>query len=112
MRRPSAISPIATHTPPAPKSLQRMIRFENSGFLNNLCSFLSSTGFPFCTSEPHVCKDSSVCSLDEPVAPPQPSRPVAPPRSKITLPATGSSCLTCERFTAPTTAPTSNRFAL
>ena len=34
--RPSASSPIATDTPPAPKSLQRLISFDASAFLNNL----------------------------------------------------------------------------
>ena len=33
---PSANSPIATDTPPAPKSLQRLINLVTSGFLNNL----------------------------------------------------------------------------
>ncbi len=32
--RPSASSPIATDTPPAPKSLQRLMSLETSGFLN------------------------------------------------------------------------------
>lgn len=33
---PSANSPTATDTPPAPKSLQRLINFVASGFLNSL----------------------------------------------------------------------------
>ena len=34
--KPSASSPIATDTPPAPKSLHLTILLENSAFLNNL----------------------------------------------------------------------------
>ncbi len=34
--RPSVSSPIATETPPAPKSLQRLISFVTSGFLKSL----------------------------------------------------------------------------
>ncbi len=53
----SASSPMATHTPPAPKSLHLFIIFAASGFLKNLCSFLSVGGLPFCTSAPHVSID-------------------------------------------------------
>src|SRR3712207_7437310 len=45
-------------------------------FRNSRCIFLSSGAFPFCTSAPHKAKESFVCSLEEPVAPPQPSLPV------------------------------------
>ena len=45
--KPSASSPTATLTPPAPKSLQRLINFVNSGLRNNLCNFLSSGALPF-----------------------------------------------------------------
>ena len=34
--------------------------------------------------------DSSVCSLDDPVAPPHPSRPVLPPTRMITSPFAGT----------------------
>lgn len=50
--RPSVNSPIATATPPAPKSLQRLIKRLTSGFLNNLCNLRSVGGLPFCTSAP------------------------------------------------------------
>ena len=84
--RPSASSPIATDTPPAPKSLQRFISVATSFLLKSLCMFRSTGGLPFWTSAPHCSIDSSVCSLDEPVAPPHPSRPVLPPTSIITSP--------------------------
>ena len=45
-----AISPMATDTPPAPKSLLFLINFDISGFAYNLTIFLSIIGFPFCTS--------------------------------------------------------------
>ena len=73
--KPSASSPIATDTPPAPKSLQRLIRRVASGFRNRRCSLRSSGALPFCTSAPQVSSDSTVCDLDEPVAPPHPSLP-------------------------------------
>ena len=44
---PSASSPIATETPPAPKSLHLFISLVASSFLNNLCIFLSSGALPF-----------------------------------------------------------------
>ena len=50
--RPSVSSPIATDTPPAPKSLQRLIIFVTSGFLKSLCSFLSSG--PQCSRDSRV----------------------------------------------------------
>ena len=87
---PSASSPIATETPPAPKSLHLLIRVATSFLLNILCIFLSTGGLPFCTSAPHIRIESSVCSLEEPVAPPQPSRPVLPPTRIITSPFCGT----------------------
>ena len=108
---PSANSPIATDTPPAPKSLQRLINFVTSGSLNNLWIFLSSGAFPFCTSAPQLVNDSLLCALDEPVAPPQPSLPVLPP-SKMTLsPGSGLNLITFLDGAAPTNAPISIRFA-
>ena len=44
---PSASSPIATDTPPAPKSLQRLIMRVTSPSRNSLWIFLSSGGLPF-----------------------------------------------------------------
>ena len=112
MSRPSASSPIATATPPAPKSLQRLMRRENSGFLNRRCSLRSSGGLPFCTSAADSCSEPPCCAREEPVAPPQPSRPVAPPMSRTRSPAAGSSRRTFSAGTAATTAPTSMCFAL
>ena len=54
---PSANSPIATLTPPAPKSLQRLIKRVTSLLRNNLWIFLSSGALPFCTSEAMVARD-------------------------------------------------------
>ena len=109
--RPSVNSPIATATPPAPKSLQRLIKRLTSGFLNNLCNLRSVGGLPFCTSAPHWVKDSKVCSLEEPVAPPIPSRPVRPPTKITTSPGCGSKRSTFSFGAAATTAPISRRFA-
>ena len=110
--RPSASSPMATETPPAPKSLQRLMSFVASGFLNNLWSFLSSGALPFWTSAPHVVSDSSVCYFDEPVAPPQPSRAVQPPTRTMISPAAGRSRTTFSFGAAAMTAPISMRFAM
>ena len=112
MSRPSVSSPMATLTPPAPKSLDFLMRLVTSGLRKSLWSFLSSGAFPFWTSLPHVSRDSSVCSLDEPVAPPIPSRPVLPPSRRTMSPGTGDSLRTLSAFTAPTTAPTSRRLAV
>ena len=109
---PGANSPIATDTPPAPKSLHFLTSLVTSGFLNNLWIFLSSGAFPFCTSAPQSLKESSVCSLEEPVAPPQPSLPVFPPSSTTISPLEAFSLLTQSAGTAPTTAPTSILLAL
>ena len=73
--RPGASSPMATETPPAPKSLHFLIRRLTSSRRNSLCSLRSVGAFPFCTSAPQVSMDSVVCTLEEPVAPPQPSLP-------------------------------------
>ena len=108
---PSASSPIATETPPAPKSLQRLISLVASGFLNNLCNFLSSGALPFCTYEPQYSRDSSVCALEEPLAPPHPSLPVLPPKRMTTSPGSGLSLTTFSLGAAAITAPTSIRFA-
>ena len=52
MYRPSASSPTATDTPPAPKSLQRLIRRQASPRRNRRCSLRSTGALPFCTSAP------------------------------------------------------------
>ena len=44
---PSAISPTATLTPPAPKSFAFLISFVAFGLRNNLCSLRSIGAFPF-----------------------------------------------------------------
>ena len=80
MSSPSASSPMATDTPPAPKSLQRLMSLEASGLRNRRWSFRSSGALPFWTSAPQVWILSTVWDLEEPVAPPQPSRPVRPPK--------------------------------
>ena len=104
-------SPIATDTPPAPKSLHLLIIFAASGILNNLWSFLSVGALPFWTSAPQVFIDSVVCSFDEPVAPPTPSLPVLPPNRITTSPKVGSSLTTFSLGAAAITAPTSILFA-
>ena len=109
--RPSASSPMATDTPPAPKSLHLMMSFVTSGFLNSLWSFLSVGALPFCTSDPQVITDFVSCAFDEPVAPPIPSRPVLPPRRTTMSPAAGLSRTMLEAGAAPTTAPISILFA-
>ena len=109
--KPSANSPMATDTPPAPKSLQRLIKTVTSGSRNKRWIFRSVGGFPFCTSAPQEERESTVCSLEEPVAPPMPSRPVRPPKSTTTSPAAGRSRTTAALGAAPITAPISMRFA-
>ena len=111
MVTPSVSSPMATETPPAPKSLQRLMSVVTSGRRNRRCILRSVRALPFWTSAPHVARDSKVCSLEEPVAPPQPSRPVLPPSSTMISPGVGTSRRTCLRGAAPITAPISMRFA-
>ena len=103
---PSVSSPIATDTPPAPKSLQRLISVVTSPRRNKRWILRSVRALPFWTSAPHVDRDSTVCSLEEPVAP-----PVLPPSNTTTSPATGTSRRTWLRGAAPITAPISMRFA-
>ena len=103
---------MATDTPPAPKSFDFLMREVTSGRRNSRWSLRSSGGLPFWTSLPQVSSDSPVCSFDEPVAPPIPSRPVRPPSMSTTSPGAGRSRRTCEAFTAPTTAPISIRLAV
>ena len=112
MSKPSASSPIATETPPAPKSLQRLIFVDAAGFLKRRWILRSSGAFPFWTSEPQVSIEEAVWDLDEPVAPPHPSRPVLPPRRITTSPAAGVSRRTFAAGAAPMTAPSSMCLAM
>ena len=66
---------------------------------------------PFCTSAPSSSSDSTLCALDEPVAPPMPSRPVRPLSRMILSPGAGVSRRTWSAGVAATTAPTSMRLA-
>ena len=109
--RPSANSPMATDTPPAPKSLQRLIMRVASPLRNKRWSLRSSGALPFCTSAPQVSSDLEVCDLEEPVAPPQPSRPVAPPSRMTISPGSGRSRRTFSAGAAAMTAPISIRLA-
>ena len=59
--RPSASSPIATDTPPAPKSLHLFMSSEASGLRKSLWSLRSSGALPFCTSAPQVAREAFVC---------------------------------------------------
>ena len=111
IRSPSASSPMATQTPPAPKSLQRLMRRDTQGLRNSRWSFRSVGGLPFCTSAPQVSMEAEVWALEEPVAPPQPSRPVRPPSSTTISPGAGTSRTTFSLGEAPTTAPISSRLA-
>ena len=110
--RPSVSSPMATETPPAPKSLQRLIIWVTYGSRNRRCNLRSSGALPFCTSAPQDSKDSMVWDLEEPVAPPQPSRPVLPPSRMTTSPGIGASLRMLLAGAAPSTAPISILFAI
>ena len=105
-----ASSPMATETPPAPKSLQRLIRRLTAGSRKRRCSLRSVGASPFWTSA-EFWRAVSVCSFEEPVAPPTPSRPVRPPPSTMTSPGAGTSRRTQSRGPAATTAPISMRLA-
>ena len=109
--RPAASSPIATDTPPAPKSLHFLIILLTSPLRKSLCILRSVGAFPFCTSAPHFSIEHSVCTLEEPVAPPHPSRPVLPPSKIITSSGSEVSRITFFLGAAPITAPISIRFA-
>ena len=111
MCNPSANSPIATETPPAPKSLHFLIMWLTSSLLNKRCNLRSVGALPFWTSAPQVSIDSSVWIFDEPVAPPQPSRPVRPPNNIIISPGSELSLCTARLGAAPITAPISILFA-
>ena len=111
MSSPAANSPTATDTPPAPKSFERRIIKLTFLSRKRRCIFRSSTALPFCTSAPALVTDSLVCTFDEPVAPPMPSRPVPPPSKMTTSPASGLSRTTESAGEAAMTAPHSMRFA-
>ena len=55
--RPSASSPMATDTPPAPKSLHRLMRRVTRPSRNRRWSFRSSGALPFWTSLAMVRRD-------------------------------------------------------
>ena len=86
IRRPSASSPMATLTPPAPKSLHRLMRRVTALSRNRRWILRSSGALPFWTSEAMVERDFRLWLLEEPVAPPMPSRPVRPPSRMTTSP--------------------------
>jgi hypothetical protein len=88
MSSEGAISPMATETPPAPKSLQILILRVSSGLRKRRWILRSVGASPFWTSA-EFSSAVSVCSLEEPVAPPTPSRPVRPPMSRMTSPGAG-----------------------
>ena len=111
IKRPSANSPIATDTPPAPKSLQRLINLDACGLRNKRCSLRSSGALPFCTSAPQLSSEAVVWDLEDPVAPPQPSLPVLPPSRMTLSPAAGTSRTTFSAGAAAMTAPISIRLA-
>ena len=111
MSSPSASSPTATDTPPAPKSLQRLIMRQASPLRNRRWSFRSSGALPFCTSAPQLSRELTVWDLEEPVAPPQPSRPVRPPSRITRSPSWGHSRRTFSAGVAAMTAPISMRLA-
>ena len=107
MESPSASSPMATDTPPAPKSLQRLMSRVTAGSRNRRWIFRSSGALPFWTSEAMVSRLLRSWLLEEPVAPPMPSRPVRPPSRMTLSPGAGVSRMTLAAGAAPTTAPTS-----
>ena len=109
---PSYNSPMATETPPAPKSLHFFISFATSLLLNNLWSFLSSGAFPFWTWADSVIIEVNLWDFDEPVAPPIPSLPVLPPINKTISSFFGVSLFTFSFGAAAITAPHSILFAL
>ena len=63
MYRPSASSPMATDTPPAPKSLQRLIMRQASSRRNRRCSLRSMGALPFCTSAPQCLQTVQLVGL-------------------------------------------------
>ncbi len=99
----SAISPIATDTPPAPKSLHFLMSLVTSGLRKRRCIFRSSTASPFCTSALSVVMADLSCTLLLPDAPPTPSRPVLPPTMTTLSPVAGASLRTQSLGTAPAT---------
>ena len=98
---PSVSSPIATDTPPAP-SHTRLISVVTSPRRNKRWILRSVRALPFWTSAPHVERDSTVCSLEEPVAPTTAHHgQFLPPSNTTTSPATGTSRRTWLRGAAP-----------
>ena len=109
---PSASSPMATDTPPAPKSLHRLMSRVTFSSRNSRWSLRSSGALPFCTSLAMVASDFLLWLLEDPVAPPMPSRPVRPPSRITTSPGAGRSRRTWLAGAAATTAPHSSRLAM
>ena len=60
---------MATATPPAPKSLHRLMSRAASGFRNSRWSLRSSGALPFCTSAPQCASESRECALAGPRRP-------------------------------------------
>ena len=59
-RSPSASSPMATETPPAPKSLHFLMMWLTSSRLNIRWILRSVGALPFCTSAPQTSMEASV----------------------------------------------------
>ncbi len=110
--RPSASSPTATDTPPAPKSLHRLMSRVTFPSRNSRWIFRSSGALPFWTSLAMVVRDCLLWLLEEPVAPPMPSRPVRPPSRITTSPGWGRSRTTFSAGAAATTTPHSKCLAM
>ena len=63
MYRPSASSPMATETPPAPKSLQRLIMRQCPRRCGTGAAACARSGaLPFCTSAPQCSRDVQRCA--------------------------------------------------
>ena len=81
--RPSASSPTATETPPAPKSLQRLIRRQSVAAAEQTLQLALDGGVALLDLGARGLDGLGVLGLEEPVAPPMPSRPVRPPSRMI-----------------------------
>ena len=77
------------------------------------CGAVVAAGaLPFWTSLAMVARDCVLWLLEDPVAPPMPSRPVRPPRRMTTSPGAGRSRRTFSAGAAATTAPHSRCLAM
>ena len=79
---------------------------------NSRWIFRSSGALPFWTSLAMVVRDCLLWLLEEPVAPPMPSRPVRPPSRITTSPGWGRSRTTFSAGAAATTTPHSRCLAM